>query len=229
MSNNTEIRNNKRGKAALILNIIIFIFEFIALFLCYQHGGFRNVKYYTVLSNVFTMVTCACYIVYYFKSKGKEEMPYWIKIIRYMGTNCLALTFIVVMTVLVPMVIPYEDGVYKLLVEGPQLFHHIFCPILSVISFGLLEENNPNYRDAFIAVIPTLIYAVVLIILNFARVVDGPYPFLKVYDQSVLASIFWFIAIVGAAFLLAYLIKLLTKYKNRKYNNDNATETAEMV
>lgn len=233
MSNINEKSNNKERKTALILNIIIFIFEVIAIPLCYQHGGWRNIRYYTVLSNLFAMIGCACYVVYYLKNKN-PEMPYWIRIVRYMSTTCLALTFIVVLTILVPMVIPYENGVYKLLVEGPQLFHHIFCPILSVISFGLFEYGRPSRKDIFIAIIPTLLYAFVLIILNIVRLVDGPYPFLKVHDQSVLASIIWFIIINGVAVLLAYLIKLLTKLNNRKNiteenGNKDLAGNAEMV
>jgi len=230
---NTKINSNKKGKAAFVINIIIFIFEFIAVFLCYQHGGFFNIRYYTVLSNLFAMFGCACYVVYYCKNKDKE-MPYWIKIVRYMSTTCLALTFVVVFTILIPMVIPYENGVYKLLLEGPQLFHHILCPLLSVFSFGILEEGKPSHKDVCIAIIPTLLYALVFIILNIARVVEGPYPFLKVYEQSVFASILWFIIIVGVAVILAYLIKLLTKLMDRKSkrdknSNEDLTENIEMV
>ncbi|ORX53801.1 hypothetical protein BCR36DRAFT_582059 [Piromyces finnis] len=163
-------------------------------------------------------------------------MPYWIRIIRYMGSNCLALTFIVVVVVLIPMT---KNGVRILLFEGPQLFHHVICPALSVISFGLFEDGKPTHKDALFAALPTLVYAIVTVILNYAKLLDGPYPFLKVYEQSIFASIFWFISIVGISYVLAYLIKLLTKFKGENAkkddnntdtnNNTKITEAEEMV
>ena len=44
---------------------------------------------------------------------------------------------------------------------------------------------------------------------------DGPYPFLKVYDQTILMSIFWLILMMGCSYLITVLIGNL----NHAYNN----------
>jgi hypothetical protein len=35
---------------------------------------------------------------------------------------------------------------------------------------------------------------------------DGPYPFLHVYEQPVYMSIIWFAAILGGAYFMAWLL-----------------------
>lgn len=56
------------------------------------------------------------------------------------------------------------------------------------------------------AVIPTLIYGILLIICNITNVVYGPYPFLHVHEQSVMASILWFAGILLGTYGVAYLL-----------------------
>ena len=73
----------------------------------------------------------------------------------------------------------------------------------------LKKEPHLDAKSAFTATIPTLIYAIVLIILNILGVVDGPYPFLRVMNQPVYMSFVWFIVIVGGAFFLALLLQKL--------------------
>jgi len=199
-----------KGKIGFILNVIIFIFEIIGLILCLLDGGFYNFIYFTVLSNVFAMIVSATYSMYYFKTKS-IELPNWIRLLRYMTTNCLTLTFFIVMTVLVPMAIK-DSLVDDLLIRGPQMFHHILCPIISFISFCIFEEGELTVKSIGLAIIPTIIYAIILTFLNIIKVVIGPYPFLEVYEQPVYASILWFIGIIiissGLAWFILYVFQL---------------------
>ena len=48
------------------------------------------------------------------------------------------------------------------------------------------------------------------------RVVEGPYPFLRVYEQPVYMSIIWVIVILGSAYGIAFLLaSLLNRLTNR--------------
>ena len=58
------------------------------------------------------------------------------------------------------------------------------------------------------ALIPTLIYAVIAIALNLARVIYGPYVFLKVYEQGVLMTFVWIVLISALVYGIAFLLKL---------------------
>ncbi|HPF53799.1 MAG TPA: hypothetical protein PLM48_04040 [Clostridia bacterium] len=58
---------------------------------------------------------------------------------------------------------------------------------------------------------PTLLYAIVIIILNIAKLLVGPYPFLHIYEQPWYMSIVWIAVILGMATLLAWLLWLLNR------------------
>ena len=67
--------------------------------------------------------------------------------------------------------------------------------------------------------IPTLIYGVVLIILNIAKVVVGPYPFFYVYDMPWYASILCLLGILLAVVSIAigiYYLHNIVHIKNDK-------------
>ncbi len=55
-------------------------------------------------------------------------------------------------------------------------------------------------RDSLLALIPTGLYALVMVPLNVFRVYDGPYPFLRVHNQPWYMSILWMAAIFLVAF-----------------------------
>jgi len=216
---------SKRRKIAFIIQIVMVVFEMVALGLCMNDGGARNFKYFTVLSNVSTMLVSLIYILLYLKMNGQQkELPRWLRLLRYMATNCLALTFIIVVTVLVPM--GAKDGLADdLLYKGPQSFHHILCPFLSVFSFCLFEEGELKVKwDIVIAIIPTILYAIIFTFLNLIKVLTGPYAFLEVYNQPVYLSIIWFILINGISYGLAWLILLGTRLKWFKSDQEAKTE-----
>ena len=68
-----------------------------------------------------------------------------------------------------------------------------------------------------LAMVPTLLYGVVAIILNVLRVWHGPYPFLYVYEQPVWLTAVWVVVILGAAFLIALLLRVVNCRLNREY------------
>ena len=91
-----------------------------------------------------------------------------------------------------------------------MLYHHLLCPLAAFFGFILFEKEPPLHRrDVLLPTVLTLIYAVVLIVLNIVRVVEGPYPFLRVYAQSVWVSILWALVILGGAGLLSYSLYAL--------------------
>ena len=61
-----------------------------------------------------------------------------------------------------------------------------------------------------------MLYGGIILWLNIQRVVDGPYPFMKVYDQSVQASVLWCIAILLMNYFYAWLLWKLNGGKGGK-------------
>lgn len=94
-----------------------------------------------------------------------------------------------------------------MLCEGSMLYQHTLCPILAVFSFLVFEiEDKLPKTDMLKALIPTLVYALIAIMLNICRVIEGPYPFLMVYSQPWYISVLWCVIILGIAGFLAFVM-----------------------
>jgi hypothetical protein len=193
---------------SLILNILIVIFEIIAFNLSLGRNGLGMFLFYTEDSNYFAALACFLMAIYQYKSlKAKRGIiPNWVKILKYMAVCLLTVTFIVVVCILSPMYGGFK-GYQMMLFDGSMLYQHLICPILAFISFIYFEKGlHLNKRVAIKALIPTVIYAVILIILNILKIVVGPYPFLMVYKQAIYLSFLWVILIIGGSFGFAYLV-----------------------
>ena len=208
-------------------NVLMVILELVGLINMLCHGNARNFIFYTTLSNTFALITSAVYVVGYcrFCKKAKMDnldnvnldnevspnklkiisLPRYIRTLRFMSSICLTVTFVVVMVVLLPQYLP-QGTAYKYLFSGSQTIFHVICPLLSLLSFFTFEKGLLNTIDVYLATLPTILYGIIFVILNVVKVVEGPYPFLKVYDQPVYASILYFIGILGSAFAFSKLV-----------------------
>ena len=95
-----------------------------------------------------------------------------------------------------------------MMLSGNGLFHHTLCPAVSITSYMLWERHSSMWM---IPVAVTLVYGIVLLYLNHTEIVEGPYPFFRVHQQSVRATVIWMtvLTILIAAFSLgvAYIAK----------------------
>lgn len=212
MPTTTQTAGKTRQIVSLILNAAIVIFEILGTRLSILTHGKSMFEYYTIDSNIFALLASAMCVVYTVRSliHGDKVMPVWVKTLKYMATCCLTVTFVVVLFVLAPM--EGEDGYKIMLLWGSMLYHHLICPILALVSLVLLETEPPLPRKAAgIALIPTLVYAAVILTLNITKSIVGPYPFLHVYEQPVYMSCIWFVLILGGGYLLAWLLQIANR------------------
>ena len=199
---------------SLISNLLIVVLEVISfIILINRNGGVTVgiVYFYTRLSNLLALIAGIFVLIVIIKNKS-GELPKWLSMLRYIATIMLFVTFLISIFVLTPAV----GSFYKMMIENQLKFHHLLCPLISIISFIFFEKGGVlTTKDNVLALIPTLVYGIVMLILNGARVVDGPYPFLRVYNQPVWATILWFVGIFLGAFLLGLVLRLLRKAANR--------------
>lgn len=201
----------------LYINILLLIMEVVGTVYCFIDGGIAVLRYYTVLSNIMCAIICTIYIVVLAKNLNTDNfiLQKWMKTLRFVVVTCLMVTFIVVITVLIP-----TNGVSSIsgyLFERANLFHHLLCPLIMSVTYLIYEkEISLGRKEELYAVIPTIMYAIVTIILNIIKVMEGPYPFLYVYKQSVLTSIMWFFIIVGGAYILSIGINKINKIGGNK-------------
>ena len=201
---------NSKLYCAFIINILIIIMELFAFLVCYKESGFACFKYYTQDSNLFLMFTSLLYVISLLICDKK--IPHFVSLLKYAATTSVVITFLTVVTILAPVM-----GGYKaMLLDGTMLIHHLICPISGFVTFVFFEKHNLNgLKDALISMIFTCLYGIIAVTLNVLKIMDGPYPFLKVYDQTILISIFWLILMMGSSYLITVLIGNL----NHAYNN----------
>ncbi len=204
------MENKTKNTVSIILNLLIVICGCIGLTISAKADGLGMFKYYTQDSNYFALLVSFIYLIFQAKSKFTGKIPSFVRALRFISSSCLFVTFTVVIFVLIP---SYGfDSAAGMLFGGSSLYFHTVCPLLAIISFIFFEhEFNFSKKIILVAIIPTLIYAAIILPLNILKVLRGPYPFLYVYEQSVFMSCVWVLVIFGIAALLAFILYTLQK------------------
>lgn len=197
----------KKRSVVIALNITIIILEVIGLIMCVKNEGINLLKYYTEDSNIIALISSILFVVYALRG-NYEKLPKWLNILRLLSTTSLSLTFLVVLLVLAPN--PSMGGYINMMFKGSMFIQHTLCPLLLFISYVFFEKANiTDRKDLVLSQTLTLLYAIILISLNALKVVDGPYPFLRIYSQSMIMSFIWVLCIIGGSYLASYLIAKL--------------------
>lgn len=182
----------------LYLDIAVVAGELVGLVLASLENGWGQFIFYTQLSNYFLLAATLVHMYFLLK---KEPVPKAVNRLKYIATCTTTVTLAVAVAVLLPM---YKRP-YITFLNGANLFQHTLCPILG---FATLPFMDPvEKRDSRLALIPTGLYALVMVPLNYFRVLEGPYPFLKVHNQPWYMSILWLFAITLVAFGIAVLLR----------------------
>ena len=139
--------------------------------------------FYTQISNMMAAVSALSLAVF--------GQPEWVTIQRYLSTCMLVMTFLVTTCVLIPM----GGNPKQLLWSGNGIYHHVLCPIISTMSYCLVEKHC-GFDMVWLPVLVTLIYGLIMLWLNAVRKADGPYPFFRVHNQSVRATVIWVLVLL---------------------------------
>lgn len=136
-------------------------------------------------------------------------MPAAVERCKYYATCMTTVTFAVTVGILIPW---YGHP------DFPAAKQRSFpSPALSDPGCG--EPAFPNEdqkKDSALAMIPTVIYGIVLYTLNYFRMTDGPYPFLRVHEQPWYMSVVWFVALAAAAYGIATGLRRLCGRKRER-------------
>ncbi len=133
----------------------------------------------------------------------------------------MEVTFIVVLFLFVPAGLFSDAGVSgsfsALMLEGDGLYLHFLCPLLSLISYFFLENpKDLKLRDTFLVFQFSVLYTVILVILNLTRVVEGPYSFFLVYQQPVWLSVLLAVLMMGGNYGLTVANYFLGKWTSHR-------------
>ncbi len=190
---------NQREKINLCGHVLLLLFELLVVIHAFAGEGLATLRFYTTDSNLLCGVASALFLL----QRGKPDTM--VRLLRFIATSCLLVTFTVVLLVLGP-----ENGFAHEFLDGTRLFSHLLCPFLSLILF-LFGDELASFSYVSRALFTTLLYAVPMILLNAAGLVSGPYSFLKIREQSLASTLFWIVVILGGNALLALAAVLLQK------------------
>lgn len=191
-----------RKKASLAVNLVIVLLEIIGFVRAFKALGIGVMRFYTQDSNLLLLGASLGYLAWNMMHPDRE-VPRWLRILKLTGTIGVMITFVIVITVLSWTT---NMGLWTLLTSGSMLYHHTLCPLLGLSTFLFLEPYRFRESDAVWGMSFTFLYAAVTVPLNILRIMDGPYPFLRVYQQPVWASFLWAFIILGGNILLAKLL-----------------------
>lgn len=182
----------------ITINLLIIILEIIGFILVFKEWGITSLEHYTEDSNLLLLISSLIFLVYLFRN---NELPSWFNSLRYTTIVSTTLTLIIVLTVLSWTT---DYGLYHLLFSGSMLYHHTLCPVLAILSFSIEKYDELNVIHGLYF---TIIYAIIMILLNILKLVEGPYPFLLVYNQPAIHSIIWLIVILAITYAIALVLK----------------------
>lgn len=178
-----------RRKIVIIFNILLVAFTLLGLgIMLYLNGneggllsssGWENLKYFTVLSNVFCGIVAVIFLltqVFGISGKGgfqakrqtgtdgptvvlkkKVQMPgypLWLLILKLTAAAAVMVTFLVVACFFGPI---YGYGQLYL---SSNLWFHLIIPLLAMVEFCLLDGKLP-FRMTFLTGVPAFVYGCV--------------------------------------------------------------------
>ena len=106
-------------------------------------------RYFTTLSNLFCAFTCL--LVALFRTFGSA--PYAVLCLKHAGTAAVTVTLLTVLLYLGPSI-----GSYKPLLTGPDLFLHLICPLLALVSYFGWDKTPMPFAMALLGNLPVLLY-----------------------------------------------------------------------
>ena len=80
-------------------------------------------------------------------------LPLWAVLFKYAGTAAVTVTLLTVFLFLGPV-----SGQWKKLLSGADLFLHLICPILAIVSFCFFEKTAFGFGWTALAVAPVILY-----------------------------------------------------------------------
>ena len=204
---------------AIVTNALVVLLEAWAIAVSISNNGMPgNFMFYTQCSNLLGAVACALCLVAEVRAlrggAGPSRLLRWTK---YAASCCLLMTFVVVVVVLAPMIESAgQPGFYLMFVDGAKPVTHLIGPLLVTGSYVAFEaDRQMTLRQSLVGLVPTIAYTAVAYPANIARLWDGPYPFLQVWNMPVWMSVLWFVALLALSFALCQVPRLAARLTSR--------------
>jgi len=205
----------KRQLAVSLLDLAMICMEVYALGISLSESGGKMFRYYTQDSNLLALIVCVICGAQGIRSLAHAAKPsVSVQWLRYLSACCLTLTLLMAGTLLVSV----EPGrtFSSFMLEGKYLYLHTLCPLVAIMQLYLCGGKAYGEMQALLAMVPTIVYGTISLILNACGVYSGPYPFLRVLEQPGYATAVGCIAVLGVNYVAARLLALGTVRGKKK-------------
>ena len=206
-------KRNIRFTISILLNLLIIVFMVIGTVvmlmprkdangMVLMSRGWRNLRYFTVLSNEFCGIVSLLWLI--FELRGKR-FPAMLKLMSVTGVG---LTFIVVACFFAPM-LP-ERNLY----EGGNFWFHLIVPVTAMLEYLILDTDRIPARKAVIAALPSLLYGIgysVNLLINGIGTGVSSNDWYGFLTWGYPTGILIFMAVILMSWIIACLMQLLNR------------------
>lgn len=196
----------KNNKLALGSNILLIVLASLGLY--FSIVDKNAFLYYSDNAGMFALSSSIIYVIVVLT---KKEPNFLSLALRYVSTTCLVLTLVGTFYVATTTGENYLDSFIK----GSHLFNNLLCPIVSFVSFTMFEGDRRlnKKKTIWYALIPTVIYGIIMLVCNVSNTFTGPYSFMMINDNPVYVTVIVFIVTI----ILNYVIGRFLLLSNQKH------------
>ena len=196
----------KNNKLALGSNILLIVLASLGLY--FSIVDKNAFLYYSDNAGMFALSSSIIYVIIVL---AKKEPNFLCLALRYVSTACLVLTLVGTFYVATTTGENYLDSFIK----GSHLFNNLLCPIVSFVSFTMFEGDRRlnKKKTIWYALIPTVIYGIIMLVCNVSNTFTGPYPFMMINDNPVYVTMI----VVIVTIVLNYVIGCFLLLSNQKH------------
>ena len=196
----------KNNKLALGSNILLIVLAGLGLY--FSIVDKNAFLYYSDNAGMFALSSSIIYVIIVL---AKKEPNFLCLALRYVSTTCLVLTLVGTFYVATTTGENYLDSFIK----GSHLFNNLLCPIVSFVSFTMFEGDRRlnKKKTIWYALIPTVIYGIIMLVCNLTNTFTGPYSFMMINDNPVYVTVIVFIVTI----ILNYVIGRFLLLSNQKH------------
>ena len=196
----------KNNKLALGSNILLIVLAGLGLY--FSIVDKNAFLYYSDNAGMFALSSSIIYVIVVLT---KKEPNFLSLALRYVSTTCLVLTLVGTFYVATTTGENYLDSFIK----GSHLFNNLLCPIVSFVSFTMFEGDRRlnKKKTIWYALIPTVIYGIIMLVCNVSNTFTGPYSFMMINDNPVYVTVIVFIVTI----ILNYVIGRFLLLSNQKH------------
>ena len=196
----------KNNKLALGSNILLIVLAGLGLY--FSIVDKNAFLYYSDNAGMFALSSSIIYVIVVLT---KKEPNFLSLALRYVSTTCLVLTLVGTFYVATTTGENYLDSFIK----GSHLFNNLLCPIVSFVSFTMFEGDRRlnKKKTIWYALIPTVIYGIIMLVCTVYNTFTGPYSFIMINDNPVYVTVIVFIVTI----ILNYVIGRFLLLSNQKH------------